>query len=46
MQKDNMAALWNNSHIFGGNAAYVEALYDTFLVDPNSVDAKWRDYVD
>jgi 2-oxoglutarate dehydrogenase E1 component len=46
MQKDNMAALWNNSHIFGGNAAYVEALYETFLVDPNSVDAKWRDYFD
>jgi 2-oxoglutarate dehydrogenase E1 component len=46
MQKDNMAALWNNSHIFGGNAAYVEALYETFLVDPNSVDEKWRDYFD
>jgi 2-oxoglutarate dehydrogenase E1 component len=46
MQKDNMAALWSNSHISGGNAAYVEALYETFLVDPNAVDEKWRDYFD
>src|SRR5689334_13997524 len=28
----------------GGNAPYVEALYEQFLADPQSVDSKWRDY--
>jgi 2-oxoglutarate dehydrogenase E1 component len=27
-----------------GNAAYLEALYERFLVDSNSVDPQWRDY--
>src|SRR5262245_19236381 len=27
-----------------GNAPYVEALYEQFLADPQSVDPKWRDY--
>ena len=30
--------------LFGGNADYVEALYERYLVDPASVDARWRDY--
>jgi 2-oxoglutarate dehydrogenase E1 component len=28
----------------GGNAPYVEALYEQFLADPQSVDARWREY--
>jgi 2-oxoglutarate dehydrogenase E1 component len=28
----------------GGNAPYVEALYEQFLADPQSVDPRWRDY--
>jgi 2-oxoglutarate dehydrogenase E1 component len=28
----------------GGNASYVEALYEQFLIDPQSVDGKWREY--
>jgi 2-oxoglutarate dehydrogenase E1 component len=28
----------------GGNAPYVEALYEQFLSDPQSVDPAWRDY--
>src|SRR5882672_44437 len=28
----------------GGNAPYVEALYEQFLADPQSVDRGWRDY--
>ncbi len=46
MHKDNMEALWGSSHIFGGNAAYVEALYEDYLRDPNAVDGQWRDYFD
>ena len=28
----------------GGNAAFIEELYDQFLSDPSSVDSAWRDY--
>src|SRR5271166_2692436 len=28
----------------GGNAAYIEDLYDRYLQDPNSVDPVWREY--
>ena len=34
------------SHLAGNNLAYVEALYETFLDDPNQVPAEWRDYFD
>ena len=30
--------------LFGGNASAVEALYESYLSDPNSVAAGWRDY--
>src|SRR5271165_1561526 len=28
----------------GGNAAFIEELYEEFLRDPSSLDPKWRDY--
>jgi 2-oxoglutarate dehydrogenase E1 component len=34
----------NNSPLFGGNAAYVEAYYEQFLKNPDSVEPGWRDY--
>ncbi|BFM08043.1 2-oxoglutarate dehydrogenase E1 component [Halioxenophilus aromaticivorans] len=46
MQDSIMEALWRTSHISGGNAAYVEDLYDTYLHDPNAVDEAWRNYFD
>lgn len=46
MQDSIMEALWRTSHISGGNAAYVEELYDTYLHDPNAVDEAWRNYFD
>ncbi|MCR9104102.1 MAG: 2-oxoglutarate dehydrogenase E1 component [Gammaproteobacteria bacterium] len=46
MQKDSMEALWSTSHITGGNATYVEDLYETYLRDANGVPAQWRDYFD
>ena len=46
MQSDNMQLWWNSSHIDGGNAAYVESLYETYLLDPNAVSGEWRDYFD
>ncbi|HBO11262.1 MAG TPA: 2-oxoglutarate dehydrogenase E1 component, partial [Halieaceae bacterium] len=41
-----MELLWRSSHIAGGNATYVEDLYESYLRDPNSVPEQWRDYFD
>ena len=39
-----MQRMWDTGHIAGGNAAYVEELYESYLRDPNSVDPQWQDY--
>lgn len=39
-----MEQLWSTGHISGGNAAYVEELYDTYLYDPNAIPDEWREY--
>lgn len=41
-----MLAQWATSHIAGGNAEYVEALYEAYLQDPNGVSPQWREYFD
>ncbi|MDO6746125.1 2-oxoglutarate dehydrogenase E1 component [Gilvimarinus sp. 1_MG-2023] len=46
MQDSIMEQLWSTSHISGGNASYVEDLYDLYLHDPNGVPEQWRDYFD
>ncbi len=46
MQDSSMELLWRSSHIAGGNASYVEDLYESYLVDPNAVPEQWRDYFD
>lgn len=43
---DSMEQLWSTAHISGGNAAYVEDLYDTYLHDPNGIPEEWREYFD
>src|SRR5665213_1377217 len=35
-----------NSYLFGGNAPYVEELYEAYLDNPGSVPDKWRAYFD
>ncbi len=35
-----------NSHLFGGNAPYVEELYEAYLDNPGSVPENWRTYFD
>jgi len=32
------------SFLYGGNAAYIEDLYDSYLTDPQSVDPTWADF--
>lgn len=34
----------NLSPFFGANATYVEALYESYLEDPNSIDENWKRY--
>ncbi len=34
------------SYLFGGNAPYVEELYEAYLSDPSSVPENWRAYFD
>ena len=36
----------SNSYLFGGNAPYVEELYESYLDNPGSVPEKWRAYFD
>ena len=44
--KNNMRAQWQSSFLDGGNAAWLEAVYDDYLRNPNSVDAHWRELFD
>lgn len=36
----------SNSHLFGGNAPYVEEMYEAYLDNPASVPDNWRAYFD
>ncbi|WP_454721567.1 MULTISPECIES: 2-oxoglutarate dehydrogenase E1 component [Cupriavidus] len=36
----------SNSYLFGGNAPYVEELYEAYLQNPTSVPDNWRAYFD
>jgi 2-oxoglutarate dehydrogenase E1 component len=36
----------SNSYLFGGNAAYVEEMYEAYLDNPGSVPDNWRAYFD
>jgi 2-oxoglutarate dehydrogenase E1 component len=35
-----------NTYLFGGNAPYVEEMYENYLANPASVTDSWRDYFD
>ncbi len=45
-QQEPMQSWWRSSHISGGNADYVEALYEQYLENPNDIDPEWRDFFD
>jgi 2-oxoglutarate dehydrogenase E1 component len=40
----DLQALLSSTPLAAGNASYVEALYERYLADPQSVDSRWRDY--
>jgi len=42
MQQSVMKAWWDSSHMAGGNATYIEQMYEAFLDDAKSVSEEWR----
>ncbi len=43
---DSLLKQFAQSSQLGANAAYIEDLYEQYLVDPDSVGAKWRSWFD
>jgi 2-oxoglutarate dehydrogenase E1 component len=43
---DNLLQQFSKSSQLGANAAYIEDLYEQYLVDPDSVGPKWKTYFD
>ncbi|MBI4204641.1 MAG: 2-oxoglutarate dehydrogenase E1 component [Betaproteobacteria bacterium] len=41
-----MKQFLGNSYLFGSNAPFIEALYEAYLNDPQSVEPRWRGYFD
>ena len=41
-----MNQLFDSTMFFGGNAPFVEELYENYLENPTAVPAEWRDYFD
>jgi 2-oxoglutarate dehydrogenase E1 component len=40
------SAYQGNTYLFGGNAPYVEEMYENYLANPGSVPDTWREYFD
>lgn len=40
------SAYQGNTYLFGGNAPYVEEMYENYLANPGSVPDNWREYFD
>ncbi|MBV8648991.1 2-oxoglutarate dehydrogenase E1 component [Paludibacterium sp.] len=41
-----MQSMYSHSYLFGGNAPFIEELYEQYLTDPNAIDVEWRAYFD
>jgi len=47
LMPNNAMKTWlASSHLSGANSTYIEDLYESYLEDPNAVDANWRDAFD
>ncbi len=44
MRQDVMELLWSTGHLSGGNAEYVDGLYESFLDNPAAVPDEWREF--
>ena len=41
-----MREFLDNSYLFGGNAPFIEDLYEKYLANPQSIPEAWREYFD
>ncbi|WP_434630002.1 2-oxoglutarate dehydrogenase E1 component [Chromobacterium sp. CV08] len=41
-----MQTMYSHSYLFGGNAPFIEELYEQYLADATAVPQEWRDYFD
>ncbi|NDV11723.1 2-oxoglutarate dehydrogenase E1 component [Crenobacter caeni] len=41
-----MQSMYGHSYLFGGNAPFIEELYEQYLTDATTVPDQWRDYFD
>ena len=41
-----VTAFEQSSFLYGGNAKYIEELYQTYLTNPAAVDSHWRQFFD
>jgi 2-oxoglutarate dehydrogenase E1 component len=44
MQNDSEKALRATSYLYGGNVAYIEELYETYLKNPKEVPQEWQNF--
>ena len=44
MPESFLEQMQKTSHLAGGNVAYIESLYETYLENPNGVPPEWRTY--
>src|SRR6476660_7340589 len=42
----SMGEMRQESYFSSGNEAYLEGIYESYLENPNSVDAYWKNYFD
>src|SRR5689334_2137377 len=42
----SMQQLWKNSYLASENMEYIEALYETYLKDPDQLSPEWLSYFD
>ena len=43
--QDSMSSWWQSSQL-SGSSEYLDAIYENYLKDPNSIDSSWREYFD
>ncbi|MBE9559686.1 MAG: 2-oxoglutarate dehydrogenase E1 component [Proteobacteria bacterium] len=46
VNKAGMSELWDSSTVYGESAAWLESMYETYLSNPDKLEAKWRQYFD
>ncbi len=46
INKTGMSEFWESSAVYGESAAWLESMYETYLSDPDKLEAKWRQYFD